>query len=94
MHSRRMTGTAWNADLRSARGPKGGSDGPPRARWRCQTPSRRPPVPQVRVRPPEAGGAGPHRENWPEVGVPSRHAIKRSGGQPGLGVPAGFTTGC
>ena len=23
-------------------------------------------------RPPPAGCAGPHRENWPEVGVPSR----------------------
>ncbi len=56
------------------------------------TPSRRPPVQQV-ARPPEAGAA-PHRENWPEVGVPSRHAIKRSGGQPGLGVHAGFATGC
>ena len=40
-------------------------------------------------RPPAAGGAGPHRENWPEVGVPvpARHlrcwGPRRQGGHPG-----------
>ena len=41
------------------------------------------------VRPPAAGGAGPHRENWPEVGVPlpARHlrcwGPRRERGHPG-----------
>ena len=32
------------------------------------------------VRPPLAGGAGPHRENWPEVGVPLRAVLFCPGG--------------